>query len=801
MMRKNIFAFFVLLLLFGHRVDAQVNCLYTLKGTIQSDGELLPGAVILLENGKGAVANARGEFEMENLCSGKFKGKVQHIGFLVYEFTIEIPARTELKVNLTPDVISLQEVVVQDKIKNAEHNQNLSQLTQKQLAESSGKSLGESLKEIPGVNSIQAGPGVFKPVIHGVHSQRILILNHGIRQEGQQWGAEHAPEIDPFVASSVTVVKDASAIKYGTDALGGVVIVNPAELPETAGLGGSFSAIGQSNGRSGTLSGMLEGGIKNHDGWGWRVQGTGKRAGDFHAPNYQLTNTGLSEVNYSAAVGLHRERYGVEAYFSHFQSTIGILRGTSISNLDDLIFAMESPTPQFTTDFSYTIQEPRQEVSHDLLKLSGHLKTSKGELRFQYGFQNNQRQEFDIRRGSLSNIPSIDLALATHTIETEWETESANRITCMGVTGMIQNNRNIPGTQRIPFIPNFTGISTGAFVITKFTLDKVILDLGGRYDFRNYDVSGFDFKNSRYASSLLFHNASATGGVTVNLNSRSIFSSNISSAWRPPHVAELYSLGTHQSAAAIEYGLLLDEVTNEVMDIEDADFKAEQALKWVNTYRYERNEVDVEATFYANYISNYIYLRPEGITQNVRGVYPYFRYTQTDALFLGADVAAGIPLNRNLKVTTKASLLSAKDVAQNDYLVFIPSNRYEAGVRYDRISLFGLHNVYAETKLKRITQQTRTPQTITVREIQEASEQNINLFADRNNFDFQSAPQGYWLWNAAIGFSTKTGNSKLDFRVACENMLNTSYREYTNRFRYYADDLGRNFMLSIKYTF
>lgn len=800
-MRKNIFAFFVLLFLFGHRVDAQVNCVYTLKGTIQSDAEFLPGAVILLENGKGAVANERGEFVIENLCVGKFNGKVQHIGFLVYEFTIEIPARAELKIKLAPDVISLEEVVVQDKIKNAEHSQNISQLTQKQLAESSGKSLGESLKEISGVNSIQAGPGVFKPVIHGVHSQRILILNHGIRQEGQQWGAEHAPEIDPFVASSVTVVKDASAIKYGTDALGGVVIVNPAELPETAGLGGSFSAIGQSNGRSGTLSGMLEGGIKNQDGWGWRVQGTGKRAGDFHAPNYQLTNTGLSEVNYSAAVGLHRERYGVEAYFSHFQSTIGILRGTSISSLDDLIVAMESSTPQFTTDFSYTIQEPRQEVSHDLLKLSGHLKTSKGELRFQYGFQNNQRQEFDIRRGSLSNIPSIDLALATHTIETEWETESANRITCLGVTGMIQNNRNIPGTQRIPFIPNFTGISTGAFAITKFTWDKVTLDLGGRYDFRNYDVSGFDFKNSRYESSMLFHNASATGGVTVNLNPRSVFSSNVSSAWRPPHVAELYSLGTHQSAAAIEYGLLLNEMTNEVMDIEDADFKVEQALKWVNTYRYERNEFDVEATFYANYISNYIYLRPAGITQNVRGVYPYFRYTQTDALFLGADVAVGIPLSRNLKLNTKASLLSARDVAQNDYLVFIPSNRYEAGVRYDRVSLFGLQNVYAETKLKRITQQTRTPQTITVREIQEAAEQNVNLFADGNNFDFQSAPQGYWLWNAAIGFSAKTGDSRLDFRVACENMLNTTYREYTNRFRYYADDLGRNFMLSIKYTF
>ena len=115
---------------------------------------------------------------------------------------------------------------------NTEHAHNVAKLTQKQLAETAGKSLGESLKEIPGVNSIQTGPGIFKPVIHGVHSQRILILNYGIRQEGQQWGAEHAPEIDPFIASDVVVIKDASSIKYGTDALGGVIVVNPSPLPE-----------------------------------------------------------------------------------------------------------------------------------------------------------------------------------------------------------------------------------------------------------------------------------------------------------------------------------------------------------------------------------------------------------------------------------------------------------------------------------------------------------------------------------------------------------------------------------------
>ena len=87
----------------------------------------------------------------------------------------------------------LDEVEVKGTLENVSSVQNYSSLSGKQLEETQGKSLGESLKEMTGVNSIQTGPAIFKPVIHGVHSQRILILNNGIRQEGQSWGAEHAP--------------------------------------------------------------------------------------------------------------------------------------------------------------------------------------------------------------------------------------------------------------------------------------------------------------------------------------------------------------------------------------------------------------------------------------------------------------------------------------------------------------------------------------------------------------------------------------------------------------------------------
>ncbi len=721
------------------------------------------------------------------------------------EFELEISGRTKRNIHISEVASELNEVVVvgHHDASQTEYANNFVQLDEKQLAESAGKSLGEALKDVSGVNSIQTGPGIFKPVIHGVHSQRILILNYGIRQEGQQWGAEHAPEIDPFIASNIVVIKDASAIKYGTDALGGVIVVNPPELPTEPTLGGTVQTVLQSNGRGATLSGMLEGGIKKLTGWGWRVQGTAKKIGDFNTPDYSLTNTGIRELNFSTSTGYHKGNVGIDIFFSHFQTEIGILKGTSIGNVNDLIIAMERDVPQYTTSFSYKISEPRQEVSHNLLKLNGHLKTEKGEWKWQYGFQNNNRREFDIRKGDLSKIPAIDLKLNTHTLETEWEaTHTERRTTSFGVNGMYQDNSNIPGTQRIPFIPDFNTISAGLFGITKLYRNAWVIDAGIRYDFRHYEVKGYDFKNTLYNTSFSFNNVSATTGATVKLRKNQTLNLNLSSAWRPPHVAELFSLGTHQSAAAIEYGLLLNDSTNEVMNITDVNFKNEQALKFVSTYQRHWNTFSFEVSPYANYIFNYIYLRPTGVTRNVRGVYPYLRYTQTDALFLGIDISATWQAFAHLKVIPKVSLLRASDEGNNDYLVFIPSNRYEAAMRYESPVLSGLRNFYIESKIKYVAKQNRAPRVLTVREIIEDQEQHIDPFQnDKSNFDFMAAPDGYWLWNLAAGISLKGKKTQYDFRIASENTLNTTYREYTNRFRYYADDLGRNIIFSLKCIF
>jgi iron complex outermembrane receptor protein len=366
---------------------------------------------------------------------------------------------------------------------------------------------------------------------------------------------------------------------------------------------------------------------------------------------------------------------------------------------------------------------------------------------------------------------------------------------------MLQDNDNVPGTQRIPFIPDFNSFSAGLFGVTKLYMDKWTIDLGARYDFRHFDVKGYDFKNTFYSSAFNFQNISATVGATIRAGKDQSVDVSLATAWRPPHVSELFSIGTHQSAAAIEYGLLLNDTTNEVMTREQAGFQTEQAVKFVSTYRKGWKDLTIEVSPYANYIFNYIYLRPEGITRNVRGVYPYFRYSQTDALFLGIDVTGTWQVEKHLKISPKASLLTASDERNDDYLVSIPSNKFEVSLRYEKPEFSVFKNFYIESKAKYVARQTRSPAVISVREIKEAGEQKEVFNPGGSTFDFIAAPQGYWLWDLSAGVSIKRDRLQYDFRIASENTLSETYREYTNRFRYYADDRGRNLILSFKCIF
>jgi len=87
------------------------------------------------------------------------------------------------------------------------------------------QTLASVISEVEGVSFASVGSNVQLPVIHGLYGNRVLILNNGLKHGFQNWGTDHAPEIDIASANRVTIVKGAAGVRYGPEALGGAIIV------------------------------------------------------------------------------------------------------------------------------------------------------------------------------------------------------------------------------------------------------------------------------------------------------------------------------------------------------------------------------------------------------------------------------------------------------------------------------------------------------------------------------------------------------------------------------------------------
>ena len=746
------------------------GCTHRFEGVVidQQTKEALPVAAIwLVGPERGTTSDEKGRFAIDGLCPGTYIADIHYLGYLEKHVPITIPMQKELYVLMEQDEQLIGEVTVEGEAIKPDKTQSEIGLTEKELSQVTGKSLGESLQDLPGVSSLKTGPTISKPIINGLHSNRILILNNGLRQEGQQWGTEHAPEIDPMMANQISVIKGAAAVRYGPEAIGGIVVVEPPALPyHDRHLHGNVRLMAADNGRMGSASTSLQGGVKGLEAFAWRLQTTGRRAGDFSAPDYMLTNTGLRELSFSGAVGYKKNDWLAEIYYSRFTTGLGILRSAHIGNLTDLRAAFGSERPLFIEDFSYTISNPRQEVSHDLAKLTLGRKGRLGELKLIYGYQLNVRKEFDVRRGGRDERPALDMDLDTHSADLVWQQKTWKKLRGqVGGSLIYQENRNIPGTGVEPLIPNYNSVTTGIFAIERWMESRWELEAGLRYDNRSFQVFTFDENNEIIRPKYNFNNLSGTVGVVLKPSSAWKLTSNIGTGWRPPNVNELYSQGLHHGAATIEEG--------------NTSLVTEQALKWINQAQLTKRRWSLDVSVYAQRIDNYIYLEPKPEPRlTIRGAFPVYSYVQTDVFMAGVDATASVKLSEQWTVGVKGSGLRARDVSNDNFLIFMPSDRLQNSVTWS-YPFQSKKTLFVTASHSVVRRQNRFPEGI----------------------DFVDPPEGYQLIGLDMGYSSRLFSNDYDLYLEVNNVLNTSYREYLNRFRYYADELGRTISLRFNYKF
>ncbi len=746
----------------------QADCVHTLYLHIVDEQTLQPvvGAVVQL-NKVNSQSDPDGYAVFPRVCQGLFHVHVQATGYQSTGQELRYDYTDSIRIVLQPLRNTLDAIEISSHRQSVQSANAVSSLQGEELDKLKGKNLAGMLSNIAGVQMLQTGATIGKPVVNGMHSNRLLILNNGIRQEGQQWGSEHAPEIDPFIAQSISVIKGAEAIRYGAEAMGGVIIIEPPALPKDSALHAEVDLATASNGRSGTVAGMLSGNLKRIPTLSWRVQGSGKQGGNFNSAHYYLDNTGVKELNYSAALGYSGKHLQFDLFYSRFNTELGIFKGSHIGSKEDLLAAINRGAPATEGSFYYGIDAPRQHIDHHLLKARGHIHlTDYLHINLQYGFQKNRRQEYDLRRGGRTSIPSMDFDLLTHTADATLEYFDGSRWKGMvGVNGTMQQNSSAANLYTSPLIPDYNSSGTGVYAIGKWLQRTFELEAGVRYDYKYLTALGYRGP-VLYGGQRSFHNVSGSLGLVYHINNQTEFKSNIGTAWRPPTVNELYSTGLHHGAAAVEYG--------------DSSLQSEKSIQWMNTVHYANTAqwLILDADIYAHYFNGYIYLMPTGtFSESLRGAFPVFQAESTNALFAGADLSAQLRFSKHFTYQVKAAIVRAKDVQHDRYLPMIPADKWEHSLtaRYDLLPF--LQESYLQLTHVYVARQSRY----------------------EPNSDFAAPPPAYQLININLGTQLHFGKQNLSVHFSIENLTNVSYKDYMNRYRYYAHDIGRNYVLRLSY--
>ncbi len=764
----------------------------TIRGTV-TDGHAfaLPGAHVTVPRlDRGSIANGNGRYVLDRLPSDTMTVLVSFVGHESVSRVVDLRQGDAVEDFVLFEVVEiLNEVTVEDDAAEAALTvspQSVSRLEAADLAVVRGQTLGQTLDRLPGVTTLSTGPSIQKPVIRGLHSDRVIVVNDGIQQEGQQWGAEHAPEIDPFAPARIEVVKGAAGVEYGAGAIGGVVRIEDDALPEEPGVGGRAMLNAFSNSQQGAGSLEVEGGSRMIRGLGARVQVSARRAGSAQTPNYVLGNTAFFERAAEIALGYTRGQLELEGHVSRFATDIGIYRGSHFNTFAGLDTVLALGRPPVDYEFSYEIGAPKQDIVHDLGVVRARYDLGDGaRAEVQYGFQHNRRKEYDADRvGGRDPLEraAFDLTLSTHSAEAKLQTAArpvlgGNAFAHVGLSGMNQGNSSDIGY----LIPNFRAYTGGAFARTNWFNGPLTLDAGARLDVRQLraypreDGGTGDFER---VSRRWWGVSGAVGGILRFAETRSV-AVNLSAAWRPPSVNELYSYGVHHGTAQFELG--------------NAGMDAERSVGVDLTIRQQSERLQLDGSVYVNRIGDYIYLVPTGeAVVTVRGVFPEFQYDQTDAVLAGFDGFANVQLVDHLGVELVASVVRGTDTSpssgSSEPLLQMPADRLGISLSYTIPTAGVFHDTEFDAGVRLVRRQDRYPT--------RANEEGASV-----PLDYVAPPDGYALFRVGVHGELDVGSQTIQYGLAVENLLNTEYRDYLSRYRYFAHDPGRNVVLRIQVPF
>jgi iron complex outermembrane receptor protein len=766
------------------------------KITDRSTGETLPGVSIYFPDLKtGTTSKNDGTFFIAQLPAVKVLVQVSSMGYKLKAATIDLGRIQKIDFALEPAITEISEVVVTGQTGSIEKEKTPSPITTisaSYLKENSSSNIVDALSSVAGISQITTGGAISKPVIRGLGYNRVVVINDGIRQEGQQWGDEHGIEIDGFSVNKAEVLKGPASLAFGSDAMAGVInLMSAPVLPEgtiTGNISGNYQTNNGLIGNSVNFSG-------NQNGFIWDFRASEKLAHDYqNRYDGRVFNSRFAENAYEGTLGINRSWGYSHLILSAYQLKPGIVEGERDSLTGKFLRTL--PTGESviasTSDLKkYQPENPYQLVNHYKVVSENNFYLGKGNLKATIGFQQNNRKEF-----ALPETPDqYQLFFQLNSVNYDFQysfAEKKNLNLTLGWNGMWQQSEN-KGSEFL--VPAYRLFDAGVFVIFRKKYGKLDLLGGIRGDLRhqngeplyldeegNVISAGTSGATERFAAfDRTFNGFSASLGGSYQISEEMYAKLNVSKGFRAPNIAELGSNGVHEGTLRYEKG--------------NTNLNPEESFQVDFTTGLNTSHVASELNLFTNSVNNFIFSHKlndaAGDPVLIYNV-PVFLYTSGKAFLYGGEFTLDIHPHPHDWIHFENSLSYVHTELKNQpagsrYLPFTPPFHWRSDIKTE-LDNKSKHFKNAYVRF------------------------GIDWYAAQNNvfsaYDTETATPGYTLLNMGVGTDfVSGGKTRFSLIVVGQNLADIGYQNHLSRLKYsatnYATDrmgvfnMGRNFSLKL----
>jgi len=780
---KKIFIFLIsLVVALNISADVIATSQTSLQGKItDKNGEPLIGVNIYLPELKtGATTNNQGVYEIDNLPKHTLSIQINSVGYKMILEKIDLGSVTHKDYVMQESITEITEVTVIGQGLNSQITKTptpVSVVTLTELQQQPSTNIIDALSSQPGVSQITTGGGISKPVIRGLGYNRVVVVNDGVRQEGQQWGDEHGIEIDENQVNRAEILKGPASLLYGSDAMAGVISFFSAPILPQGKMQLNASANYQTN--NGLMAYSLDyAGHKKSFVWDLRYSGKEAHAYQNKYDGY-VYDSGFKENAASALLGVSNWWGYSHLTLSMYHLTPGIVEGNrdSLSGkfTKDIILPDGTVGSAFATHndlTTYSHQMPYQQVYHYKAVWNNNIMIGDGSLKASVGYQQNRRQEF----ADVLTPDNYGLYFQLHTINYDVHYEVAERngySFSFGVSGMGQRSLN-KGTEFL--VPEYGLFDIGAFAVAKKSIGKLDVSGGIRFDNRSETgkslyLDGNDAKTTAsdptatqrfFAFSKDFNGVSGSLGASLQLNDNWITKLNLSRGFRAPSIGELASNGVHDGTVRYEIG--------------NSDLKSEHSLQLDYELGYNTEHVSAKVNLFANNIRNYIYSHKISSVNggdSIQSGYSTYKFNSGNALLFGGEAYLDIhphPLDW-LHFENTFSYVYSELQNQSDstrYLPFTPAPKWTSDIRVD---LGHTGKLFKKTYFSFGV---------------EHDFKQANIFSAYNT---ETVTDAYTLLNAGIGTDIVWNKRTLcSIYISGTNLADVAYQSHLSRLKYEAEN-------------